>query len=348
MEKIEKIEKIENKELKGKFECVRCKYTCFQIIDIKRHLDRKKKCEWKDGKIENLSELEIYNKSIQKKCENTDNIYKKYEENKEKIKNEEVDWKEHKLTCDYCYKKYASVGNLDRHLKICKTKNIVNKIKKEKNKDNQVNNTNNSNNNIQSISNNLTTINNITNNIQNQNITNNITINIDKNCVEKILIPFYEKFDTSHISEETKLDLLLSTLYEDTLKEILKNEINLNFYLENSDDNKSIIFHENKLNRINNEEIYEIIWEKIKNYLIETLQQIRTVKTKYDQEMIKFLENKILKKHKYLKDPQKIIYDEVRNIMNRCSEENKQKIFSGFEKIENKNKLIEDLLNNDL
>jgi hypothetical protein len=343
------MEKIEKINLKSKFVCVRCGYNSSQIIDMKRHLEKQKKCEWKDGKDLNMSEVEIYNLSIQKKCENTENIIKVYEENKEKIKKEDINWKEYNLTCEYCYKKLSSVGNLDRHIKTCKTKKLINKIDNEKNKKE---NENNNNSNIKNISNNQSIVNNnqitnnIVNNIQNQNITNNITINIDKNCVEKILIPFYEKFDTSHINEETKLDLLLSTLYEDTLKEILKNEINLNFYLENSEDNKSIIFHENKINRINNEEIYQIIWEKIKNYLIETLQHIKSIKTKYDKEMLNFLENKILTKHNYLNDKNKNIYIEVRNIMNRCSEENKQRIFSGFEKIENKNQMIKELLEN--
>ncbi len=342
------------------YECRRCKYSCNQLIDLKRHLKRKNKCLWKEGTTENLSEIEIYNESIQPKYKNLENICKKYFENKEKQQNNEVDWKEFKLKCDYCYKKLANRSNLERHIATCKTKNIINKIS-DKNNTNNTNNTNNINNtnmdnknintiNNNNISNNIinnTTNNNIyniTNNI-NQNITQNITINIDHNCVNKILIPFYEKFDTSHITDEIKFDLLLSSLYEDTLKEILKNELNLNFLIEDSIDNKSIIYHDNKLNRINKDELYEIVWEKIKNYLIESLEYIQKIKTKYDKDMLKFLEKKILIKHTYLKNRDKNIQSEVKNIINRCSQENKDKILIGFEKIENKNNLIENILN---
>jgi superfamily II DNA or RNA helicase len=124
---------IEKIDLKGKFICKRCGYDSNQIIDIKRHLEKQKKCEWKNGENLNLSDIEIYNLSIQKRYENTENIIKKYEENKEKIKNENINLEEYNITCEYCYKKFYSVGNLSRHIKICKTKKIINKKYNENN-----------------------------------------------------------------------------------------------------------------------------------------------------------------------------------------------------------------------
>ncbi len=317
--------------MKSFYQCKRCEYKTENFADIKRHLKRKFKCEWKSEKNNNLSDLEIYNQSICKKYDNFDDIIKKYNERKEELKNKDINWKEANITCDYCEKKFANRSNLERHENSCKSKMIINKTNNNFNTNTNQNITIN-----QNTTNNANIINN--NFIQNQNF--NITVNFDSESVQRILLPFYEKFDTSHISDDTKFDLLLSALYEDTLKEILKNEINLNFCIESNDDNKSIIYHEDQLKRINNEEIYEIIWDKIKNYLIETLIYLQTIKTKYDKDMLRTLEEKIKIKHNYFNGKNAEIRTEVRNIIKRCSDENKTKILLGFEKIENNNNLI--------
>ncbi len=312
----------EFKEIEEYYKCERCDYECDQIISIKRHLKRKNKCKIKEG-LNYLNEKELYEKSIIKKYKNTDAIKKKYEEFKKKeSENNEENKKE--IKCEYCFRIFTRKNNLEQHYDSCKVKSIIEGTNQEL--------TN------LTINNNSFNTTNIQNNIQNINY---ITLNLDKQSIDKMLIPFYDKFDTSHISNETQLDLLLCTLYEETLKEILKNNSNLNFYINQSKENNSLIYVENqKIDKVNNEVIYTEIWKKVKDYLLESLNELKIIKNKYNKNkfnnmIIETIEKEIIKKHSYLHSEDKMIFNAVRDIVKNCSEENKEQILNNLRIVDN-------------
>ncbi len=320
-EKIEKIEDIEEY-----FVCERCGFESDSYVFMKRHLDRKKKCLIKNEKI-GIEEKELNEKSLIKKYKNLNTIINQYKELKEKNNNNDNNTNNENNNinnrCNYCFNNFSTKGSLDRHIPTCKIKSII--------EENNVDNNNSPNANI--IINNNNNTNNIQNNIQNINY--NITLNLDKQSIDKMLIPFYDKFDTSHISDETQMDLLLSVFYEETLKEILKNNANFNFYLDQSKEENSLIYIDNKkVDKVNNEVIYTEIWKKIKDYLLESLNELKNKKKKYDNDVMKTIENKINVKHDYLHSKDKNTHVAVRNIMNNCFEENKDKIMDKLKSID--------------
>ncbi len=345
---------MDNEKFECYYKCIRCLYETKYYSDMHRHLKRKKKCEWKDNSNieinQKKTEFEIINESLIKRYKNLEDINKKYNELKEK--NVMTNSKDKNIKCEYCFKLFSNKGNLNRHSNLCKTKQLINKqinnntntnLNKNKTLEEEKNKIDKTNNNLINIMENPTVTQNVTQNIiQNNNIY--VNINIDKNSVENALRPFYDKFDTSHISDETQADLLFSALYEDTLKEVLKNELNLNFLIQDSDDNKSLIYFNDKeqLKRINNNEIYEVVWDKLRDFLIESLETMRKKKSKYDQEIFNYLNKKIMEKHSYLKSQNLTYVNGVKNVINRSSEEKRFNILNQFMKID------ENLLENNI
>ena len=88
--------------------CARCLHITNQKIEMKRHLEKKKKCIIKinDNK---LSDEELYNISLKKH---------------RKFKNKIINKNDH--TCHKCYKKFSNKGNLNKHLKIVCNNEIKN------------------------------------------------------------------------------------------------------------------------------------------------------------------------------------------------------------------------------
>ena len=81
------------------------------------------------------------------------------------------------------------------------------------------------------------------------NITNNITINIDK------IVGFNEEWVIDNLNDSEKCNLLVTNLmYTQLLKIILENELNQNVIVENEDSDKGLIFK-----KINNQKKYEEI-----------------------------------------------------------------------------------------
>ncbi len=306
------------------FQCERCDYKTNLSSDMQQHLNRKKICI-NNKKDLIISESEFKNRSLKKKYENSEEVLKTYndlkkKENEEKEKDSSLYWKDIDKRCEYCFNIFYQKSNLDKHIKKCKIKEFIE--------------SNNSNTNT-TINNNQNIIN--TTNINSNNLTQNITninVNLDNKCIDKLLIPFYDKFDTSHISNETQLDLLLSTMYEDTLKEILKNDLNLNFILDNTTDNKSYVYKgDEKVERIDNEEIYNKIWLEVKNYLIESLNKIKIEKKRYEKQIIRFIEDTIKEKHKFLTCNNEDTVNNVKDVIKNVSKENEEKTILKFKQI---------------
>jgi hypothetical protein len=307
-------------KIKVYYECERCEYKTKLFADMNRHIKRKNLCVCKKENFI-MSDVEFKTKSLEKKYENYNEIMEKYielknKENEEKEKDSSLYWKDNEKRCDYCFNTFYQKTNLDKHVETCKIKEIVEKNKKEPS----------------------TIIINNNNNTINNNITNNITninVNIDNKCIDRLLIPFYEKFDTTHISNETQLELLLSALYEDTLKEMLKNDLNLNFLLiETTQDNKSVVYvGDKKVERIDNNEIFYKIWLEVKNYLIELLDNYKKRKNKYDDIVMKTVENRINEKHNYLTCSNDDTVKKVKDLIWNISKENQEKTVSKFKQI---------------
>jgi len=97
--------------------CARCNHITNQKVEMKRHLDKKKKCTIKN--INNtLTEEELYIISLEKHDKLNDKEYDKNIEEKEYI-------------CQKCFKKFSNKGNLNKHIKyVCynEIKNTTNNI----------------------------------------------------------------------------------------------------------------------------------------------------------------------------------------------------------------------------
>ncbi len=263
------------------YQCKRCEFKTKLIGDMERHINRKYICKTKDDynlnneqwkkdclekKYENIGN--ILN-SINNNINNTNNLVNNIKDNLD-INNKETNEIDNK--CLYCNKNFINVYLLSRHNKTCKNKKIYEE--NIKNTDNNLKNSVENINNIQTT--NIQNNTNVQNNIQNNIIINIPEKNFEQNSVNTILIPFFEKFDTSHINDNTQLILLFSNLFTTTLQEILKNDVNLNFSIDIK--NKESYVYKNddeKLVKIDNIIIYNNVWKKIRDYLLESLEKIQ-------------------------------------------------------------------------
>ncbi len=302
------------------YNCKRCDYKTNYLCDIKKHLDRKTKCISKDNNF-NMSFKELYNQSIIKNIVDENNLPNKKKENN--------------ILCEYCQNSYYNKQGLERHQKVCKKKNNSenNKINDEKKIDNNNNN------------NTTLTQNNYYQNIETQ---NNLILNlpnqdIKEETLDQVLVPFFDKFDTSHINDEIKMGLLLSHLYYDTLKEILKNSVNLNFMLDMNQQN-GLIYKNNSesLVPIDNIIICNNVWRKVRDYLLEALDFMKERYNKVDIQLYNHLHNQIKNKYnEFIKGNNKDYTDAVIGTINKVSHEKKEETEKIFKLIsENKNNLI--------
>ncbi len=90
--------------------CVRCKNVFINLFDLKRHLNRKKKCVSNDPNFF-MSDEQVIKKSIQPRK----NSYKKTTIDIALEKKKEVC-----LTCPFCQRLYPSKSRLTQHKKTCK------------------------------------------------------------------------------------------------------------------------------------------------------------------------------------------------------------------------------------
>ncbi len=346
-----------NKEEDNKkynYECKRCEYKTLYLSDMKKHLYRKKKCDVKkelgfinEDEYDVLSLIKIENNTnnnviIKKKENHQNNIEENKNQNNTNDENKnDIEKKQSNPKCEFCEKNFFNKQALDRHLIICKkTPSYLNQqllLLSNKNNTNNENKESIKQTTIQNIQNNTI------NNIQNNNYVNNLVLNINNesiniNKLDDKIIPFFDKFDTSHINDEIQLNLLTSSLFIDTLQEILKNSVNLNFLINLESKTGKIYKNENEnIITVDNIVIYNNIWKKVYEYLLELLDKIKIRIPKFDDDALLVIKNKINKKYvEFIKGHDKDYNDKVIGTINQVSSEYKPRVEKIFEHMTNK------------
>ena len=236
---------------KSYYECKRCFYKCYQLIDMKKHLNKKTICkrelksyDYDEDKLSELSLIRHYNI--------TKNDYE----------------------CNDCGKVFLNSSNLNRHVKSYCKKIKIDNINKDMSKDiskdmsndkDIINDKDITNNNASLIIGNNNNSNNETTLIDTQNITNNITNNISLNI--KLISTFDKELNTEHIDEKTKLILLLNnSKFTSTLENILENEVNLNVLMDNTSNN-GLVYMDNDIKHLAIKDIVKKIMEKLHKHI---------------------------------------------------------------------------------
>jgi hypothetical protein len=226
---------------KSYFQCYRCFYKCYQLNDIKKHLNKKVLCtrslesyKYKDEELNTLSlkKIIVYTSKI--------------------------------LECKNCNKFFSNKSNLNRHLHLyCKNKKE--EEENEEKKDNSHDKNNITNNCIINIINNNTNIDNSTNNIDN--IYNDININVNIHLLKS----FDEKWNIDHIDDKVKLILLLNnSKFTSTLENILENEVNLNVLIDKTSDVGLVYNNDDKsFNKMNIKDIVRKSMDKLFRHLCD-------------------------------------------------------------------------------
>ena len=150
--------------------------------------------------VDNIKVSNIFEKSSIEEDLNSHNIF----ENSSNINSANLDNCENKYICNNCNSSFHNRSNLNRHIKNCNNKKIVN----------------------------------ITNNTLNNNTLNQNIININLNIPRS----FDEDWDISKIDKTLRNMLLLSNMkYTKTLEHILDNDTNLNVII-NDESNSGIVY----------------------------------------------------------------------------------------------------------
>ena len=287
------------------FKCARCEYISKQKIDMKRHLEKIKKCKILNNS-DNKSASQLYFESLTPyniDCGLDLNI--------------EIKEKDKKFLCEKCNLKCSSKSNLNKHMK-----------NSQKCKNNYEENLNN----IQHNTLNNTTINNIAvqNNAENiiqNNIVNNININV------KSLRGFEEDWNISNITDEMRKNLLLSdTRFTNTLRNILENDENLNVILK--DESTGIIykFKSDEYEAMHVKDILQISMDKIYKHLRDFLNDAINIDKKDNKIIMKQIDDKYFEYTKNLK-----IKKDVNGYLSEIFNDNKNKSVEKFiEKLDEK------------
>lgn len=242
------------------YQCKRCNYIAKQKIDIKRHLDKQKKCIIINDC--NKTNYELYEESLVKHTINKDiNIIINDKDaiiSESPIKLKElqpgagdsswnlethVDGVPKKTAdkdlciCKKCNKNFSNKSNLNKHFKnnTCKNDNIIQQI----------------------------------NNIQNIGVQNIINININS------LKGFDEEWNISNITKDMKEKILLSDRkFTNTLENILKNDENLNVILKDKVTGLVYKIKNNKYEAMPLKNIFEDAMDKIYKHLYDFFAEI--------------------------------------------------------------------------
>ena len=252
--------------LNTQYICKNCElYNTDKFINIVRHLKTKKKCErnkqfgslhYSKDQLLVLSllpyqnNIHTINQDEIKELKNNNilNI------NKDKLFDTIININKNKLKdCIYCDKSFHNSIDLRKHLLLgCY-------IEYNKDLPTTLNNI---------ISSSYNTTNNTTNN--NTNITNNIPITITNNINVQVKPPisFYADWNISDIKDKAEI-IFSNFMYTDLLKEILKNDENLNVILENKNDETGFVYKDevNKYIKIKVQDIVDATMTKLNHHL---------------------------------------------------------------------------------
>jgi hypothetical protein len=192
---------------------------------------------------------------------------------------------------------------------------------------------------------NNTTLNNTTNNMTTNNILN-INLNID-NKITKIT-PFDEDWDVSKIDNQTKQALLMSSIkFTKTMEKILENDANMNVLIEK--EKNSGIVYKNDNEQFKEMELTEIMDKSMKKLYKHLKQFYDEIKDDNEYNICnQYLDNeKIMIDNKYEEykknhDTQKIVQDHLISLYDK----NKEKTLSNYkniienDRIQDENKFI--------
>ncbi len=277
--------------------CKRCNYKTKQFNDMLRHINKKKTCPRNIDSIE-LSEDQMiifslmpYNneKNIicQTDIEHLSNSNFLYDNLEELTKILYDTYKNKSKICLYCKEEFVKFIDLRKHIL---TNCFINELHKKENDKKSANNVSVANNNMSTND----SYNTNCNNTNNTNVTNNITnINIEF----KTPVPFDDDWDISQINQEKKTTCLVSSImYTELLKEILKNDTNLNVIIDKKSDSGMV--YKNDIDKYIQMKIQDIIdntMEKLKKHLLNINKE--ELKTKTIPEIIDYTRKIITKKH---------------------------------------------------
>ena len=237
------------------YQCKRCNYIAKQKIDMKRHLEKQKKCIINNN--EEKDDFQLREESLVKHFMDDElkSIIKKTKLNNSD-KNSD---KNKRIECHICNKVFHNKSNLNKHFK----NNSCN-LDKDNNEDN--------NENTETTENNDKVVVQHINNIQNIGVQNNV-INININSLRG----FDEDWNISNITKDMREKLLLSDKkFTNTLENILKNDDNLNIILKDKMTGLVYKIKNNEYEAMSVKDIFEETMYKIYKHLREFFQEIIT------------------------------------------------------------------------
>lgn len=307
------------------YKCYRCENTFSQISNIKYHLNKRIKCNWKN-EILTEDDNEVYTKSLEKVYKDVDLLKKIIEEKDEKKKKEKKDVKVKKdHVCDFCNKSFIQKFKLNVHLLSCKVKKAM-EIEEAKSTNITTNIQ------IQNIgTQNLTKIDQLT---QIENIHFKVDSDIVRDTMMKILIPFLDEFDISHISDETRIEIIVGNYYDKMLNKILENDRNLNYRI--ADESNIYVYEGEKLGYIpmDRKMVFQKLCEKIKDSMMKILteyceeRKMEMDVKKDDYCFFRWAKYHIGKKHKNYEKEDPEIEKELEDLITKMTLPHKEKIES--------------------
>jgi hypothetical protein len=167
---------------------------------------------------------------------------------------------------------------------------------------------------------------------------NNFYINIpDKNVEEDsmkdVILPFYSRFDMSHLTDNEKFNILINNLYINALQELIKNNLNLNFFLLQNQA-ESIIYEKKKMIMTNKVIIYENIWNKITQTFLDILEKLKDQTPHQNPEIYQLWKDKIIEKHNnFIHRSDDTDYKTFIEGVNLVSEKNKKRFMDHYQDV---------------
>ncbi len=271
--------------MNAEYICKKCDYSTAHLSDIIKHINRKRPCSKKiqsycysDDQILIMSLIPYYENVHDldfDEIKHLDKSNKMWQNKKELLTTLDSIYKTKRKKCKYCGGQFEKMCDLKNHmLKSCYYE-YINK-KEEMNQMNQINQNNVVSSGIAGNNNSLSV-----ENSHNTNNTTNITNNMSFNVALQTPVPFEQKWDVSQIDEQIKQSLLISNImYTNLLKEILKNELNLNIIID-KESNSGLVYKNDidKYIKMKSIDIVDNTMKKLNQQLLEINKDTEVTKT---------------------------------------------------------------------